>query len=408
MSPLKTPLSSRFKFGFWLGGISLAAAMCLLATSRFSESGSLAGETARLMVTSGSFSRGVTLYDALKQASLSPLLIQQIGDSLQRSINPRSFKNTDTYELVQTADAAFHHLTITRGLKQYIVSLDPSQRLALYLQEIPVHTQEEISAGSLKGSLWESMSSRGMPPELIMQFADIFAWNIDFLTEPRDGDRFALVWEKGTTPDGEVTQQKILAALYEGRALGRHLAFLHNGEYYDTDGNSIRKAFLHAPLNFRRISSGFSRRRFHPVLRYFRPHLGIDYAAPRGTPVVSVGNGTVVFRGWKRAYGNFVQIRHNGAYTTCYGHLSRFARNLRRGARVSQGQVIGYVGSTGWSTGPHLDFRVLKNGRFVNFIKLKFPSDKRIPASENEAFQELGRQRREEMEDFLKEHLAAE
>jgi murein DD-endopeptidase MepM/ murein hydrolase activator NlpD len=232
-----------------------------------------------------------------------------------------------------------------------------------------------------------------------MTFADIFAWTVDFLTEPRDGDTYALSWMEKATAKGFVAERKIQWALYDGKNTGRQLALLFNGYYYNDEGQSMRKAFLRAPLNFRRISSGFTHRRFHPILRYFRPHLGIDYAAPTGTPIVSIGSGSVIFKGWKNGYGNTVRVRHNGTYTTYYSHLSRFAKGLRTGQGVQQGHVVGYVGQTGHATGPHLDFRILRNGQPVNFIKLKLPSEKGVSTQDRPAFEALRNKYREELKD---------
>ncbi len=401
------PLPSRYKYGFWAGGLALAGLLLLLVASR--SGGSLATlsplepETPPFLVTSGSFSRGSTLYDILRSASLAPPKIQEIGDALKRLVDPRSLKASDRYEVAHSTAGDFYRLTITRGLRKYTVSALPGAAAALSVlaEDVPLTVEERSLSGRLKSSLWESLSAQEADAELIMGFADIFAWNIDFLTELREGDRYAVLWERKSTPSGEVAERKILAALYDGKYTGRKTAVLFGGEYYDPDGSSVRKAFLHAPLNFRRISSGFTHRRFHPILRYFRPHLGIDYAAPQGTPVVSVGNGTVIFKGRKGMYGNLVQVRHNGTYTTYYAHLSRFAKNIRRGSHVSQGQVIGYVGQTGHATGPHLDFRVVKNGKFVNFLKLKFPADKHVPAAQRPEFNALAQERQEQLEDLL-------
>ena len=159
-------------------------------------------------------------------------------------------------------------------------------------------------------------------------------------------------------------------------------------EYFDAEGASLRRAFLHAPLNFRRISSGFTNRRFHPILRIWRPHHGTDYAAATGTPAVAVGDGVVFARGYEGGLGNVVKVRHNGTYSTYYGHLSRFAKGVNVGTRVRQGQVIGYVGSTGLSTGPHLHFEMIKNGTSVNFLTLKVPSVGSVPAERKRAFDE--------------------
>jgi murein DD-endopeptidase MepM/ murein hydrolase activator NlpD len=395
------PLPGRYKYGFLLGGMSMAALFAVLVASPSMDAASpLAPALSPDRVVRGTFSRGLTLYDVLTGQSVSPQLAQKIADALRKAVNPRSLKATDAYEVILSPESAFQKLVLTRGLRQYVVSAAEGS-LNVETLDIPLTAQDRFAGGVLRGSLWESMRSRGMSPELIMQFSDIFAWNVDFLTEPRDGDRFALLWKDEATPEGTVVSRRIEGALYDGRGAGRHMAFLHRGDYYTEDGESVRKAFLKAPLNFRRISSGFTHRRFHPVLRYFRPHLGIDYAAPTGTPVVSIGDGTVIHKGWKGMFGNTVMVRHNATYTTLYGHFSRFPRGLRAGSRVKQGQVVGYVGSTGHSTGPHLDFRIKQNGRWVNFLKLKFPADKKIPAAERPGFDELVREKRGLLEEAL-------
>ncbi|MDP2866837.1 MAG: peptidoglycan DD-metalloendopeptidase family protein, partial [Elusimicrobiota bacterium] len=226
----------------------------------------------------------------------------------------------------------------------------------------------------LQSSLWEALSAAGAPPGVIMDFADIFAWKIDFLTEPRKGDRFALVWETRKTALGAACGARITGAAYAGAETGEARGFYHGGSYYDEKGASLRRAFLRAPLSYRRISSYFSKARFHPVLRIYRPHNGIDYAAASGTPVSAVSDGTVVFKGRKGGYGNFIELKHGGAYTSGYGHLRGFAKGLRPGARVNQGDVIGYVGMTGLATGPHLDFSLKVNGKFTDFLRFRAPA----------------------------------
>jgi murein DD-endopeptidase MepM/ murein hydrolase activator NlpD len=207
----------------------------------------------------------------------------------------------------------------------------------------------------------------------VLQFADIFAWTVDFLTECRRGDRFRLLYVQ-ETGNGATD---VLAAAYAQRDtthIGLSLPREDGGtDYYTPTGTNLRKAFLRSPLNYRRISSRFSYSRYHPILKIRRPHLGVDYAAPTGTPVVSVADGKVSFAGWKGGYGRYVKIKHTGGCYTAYGHLSRFARGVRKGARVSQGQVIGYVGSTGLSTGPHLDYRVQMQGRYVDPLRMDVP-----------------------------------
>jgi murein DD-endopeptidase MepM/ murein hydrolase activator NlpD len=233
----------------------------------------------------------------------------------------------------------------------------------------------------------------GQSGEIAMKVADILAWQVDFLTEPRPGDEVRVVWERYRRNGEFLFDGRILAVEYRGKG-NRCFAVYYDGNekyagYYDLQGQSVRKAFLKAPLSYRRISSYFSHSRFHPILRYWRPHLGIDYAAPTGTPVEAVGDGKVIFAGRNHDYGNQVQIRHNSTYVTYYGHLSRFARGIKKGVYVKQGQVIGYVGMTGLATGPHLDFRIKRNGKFVNFLKLKIPPAKSLPKRLMEEYKSL-------------------
>jgi undecaprenyl-diphosphatase len=251
---------------------------------------------------------------------------------------------------------------------------------------VPVSSITFTAQGALESSLWYAMRASSVPAGVIMEFADIFAWKIDFLTEPRKGDTFALIWEERRTALGVLCPAKILGAVYHGVETGEEYAFRYRDSYYNEKGASLRRAFLRAPLSYRRISSYFSRARFHPILRIYRPHNGIDYAAQSGTPVSAVADGTVAFAGWKGGYGKFIELHHGGTYVTGYGHLRSFAKGLRAGKKVSQSDVIGYVGMTGLATGPHLDFSIKKNGRFVNFLKLDLPPAASLKGAELESF----------------------
>ncbi|MBN1622496.1 MAG: M23 family metallopeptidase [Endomicrobiales bacterium] len=235
------------------------------------------------------------------------------------------------------------------------------------------------------------MISNEIDPEVIISFAEIFAWQIDFLTEPRVGDVYKLVWEKTVTEhDGKTIEEKIIGAQYIASGhTNTAILFEHDNNktgYYNINGDSLFKAFLKAPLQYRRISSFFSNRRFHPILKIYRPHHGIDYAAPIGTPVSAIGNGKVIFAGKKGGYGRLIRIKHSNGFESYYGHLHGYARGIKTGSYINQGQVIGYVGSSGLSTGPHLDFRMKKHGKFVNFLKLKIPPSKKIPEKEKPEF----------------------
>jgi murein DD-endopeptidase MepM/ murein hydrolase activator NlpD len=251
-----------------------------------------------------------------------------------------------------------------------------------FVEKLPIEYEKRIAhiGGVIKDNLVSALDS--LP--LALELSDIFAWDIDFTTDLRRGDTFKVVVEE-LWLDGEFKKYgNILSAEFHnnGRTYYAY-RFEYNGQadYYDSEGKSLRRAFLKAPLSYRRISSGFTKRRFHPILKVYRPHLGVDYAAPRGTPVSAVGDGTVLFAGYKRYDGKQVIIKHPGGYKTYYGHLSRIRKGIRKGVKVKQGQIIGYVGKTGLATGPHLDYRIKKNGRFINPLTLRLPRGKSIPPS---------------------------
>lgn len=245
------------------------------------------------------------------------------------------------------------------------------------IQTIPSETETAGVAGGIQGSLFEGVIDAGEKPELAMRLADIFGWDLDFYTDPRPGDTFRVVVEKKKLANGELAGYgRILAAEYvNGRRPFRAVLF-HDAAgreaYYTPEGKSLKKAFLHSPLKFAApISSHFSAHRFHPILKEYRAHPGIDYAAPAGTPVQSIGDGRVTFAGPKGGAGNLVEILHVNGYTTFYMHLSRIL--VHSGQRVEQGQRIGLVGMTGLATGPHLDFRIQRRGQYLNFERLPLP-----------------------------------
>jgi murein DD-endopeptidase MepM/ murein hydrolase activator NlpD len=226
--------------------------------------------------------------------------------------------------------------------------------------------RQRVLHGTVRGSLYRTLLTQGGTAQMADDLADIFSLEVDFRTAIRSGDKVRLLIEE--RPSGKkLLYRRILAA--EVRARQRVLQAVYYPEddaYYRPDGRSLERMFLSAPVRAARISSAFSHRRLHPVLKSYRPHLGIDYAAPAGTPVRSVGDGVVTWAGLKGGNGKMVEIRHNKTYSTYYLHLSRIANTIRVGTAVEQGQVIGYVGATGLATGPHLDFRLAKNGSFLN------------------------------------------
>ncbi len=226
---------------------------------------------------------------------------------------------------------------------------------------------------------------------LAFRLSEIFGWQIDFYAI-QDGDYFSVVFEEEYVNGEFSSTGKILSAYFSHNKKDFYgFAFnVEDGtEYYDLDGNSLRRAFLKAPLKFSRISSKFTQSRFHPVLKIYRPHTGIDYAAGIGTPVQAVGDGVILSAEYNRGAGNYVRIKHNGTYASGYMHLSRYGTGIRKGARVRQGDVIGYVGSTGLSTGPHLDFRFWINNQPANYLTLEFPSSNPIDKKYKADFDKL-------------------
>lgn len=263
--------------------------------------------------------------------------------------------------------------------------------IAAWRGEKEVITKVEHIGVEIKSSLWNAMSEAGCDYSLILELSDIYAWTIDFFgIQP--GDSCKVIFEEryiagDTVPFGI---GNVMASYFKNKGDGKYaFSFEQDGkkEYFDENGDNLRKAFLKAPLNYRRISSTFSEARLHPVHKIVRPHHGVDYAAPSGTPVQSIGDGTVIAKGWDtKGGGNYLKIKHNSTYTTTYMHLKGFAKGITQGSKVKQGQTIGYVGMTGTATGPHLDFRLQKNGTYIDPLKFKSPSAEPVKKENMEAF----------------------
>ncbi len=280
------------------------------------------------------------------------------NDSVQRALYFVYEISSAEYVLYHLSDSAF----ALRGYKKITMKIDSV-------------------IGVIESSLWNSMVDQEADPNLANELSEIYAWTIDFFGL-RKGDTYKAIYEQYFVEDKYIGLGKIIAANFYH--LGEdHYAFYFEqnnaGDYFDEEGNSLQRTFLKAPLRFTRISSGFSHSRMHPVLKIRRPHHGVDYAAPTGTPVYTVGDGVVIKKGYqKRGGGNYVKIKHNGTYSTTYMHLSGYAKGINVGKKVKQGDLIGYVGSTGLATGPHLDFRFYRNGKAVNPLKVESPPSKPI------------------------------
>lgn len=273
---------------------------------------------------------------------------------------------------------------------EYIIfDLGDSLNVKKFEKEIEI--QEKSISGVINSSLYESMIEGGASPQLANALSEIFAWQVDFFRVQKE-DKFKVIYEEKSIEGEAVGIGKILGAYFEHFNTPFYAIPFDQGagaEFFDENGGSLRKAFLKAPLNYTRISSRYSLKRFHPVQKRFKAHLGTDYAAPPGTPIMSVGDGQVVEARYSKFNGRFVKVKHNGVYTTQYLHMSKIAKGVRAGTRVKQGQVIGYVGSTGLATGPHLCFRFWKNGKQVDALKVKIPPSHPVKKELIENFSEV-------------------
>ena len=297
------------------------------------------------------------LQAALFRTSLDRSLAIHIIDKLKISEFPfRCCHPTDSVYIVRL-DGKFSKFCYTKSPKEkYVVEKD-SQELICYMHFPYIERHMVLVRGKINSSLYETMLNMNETPELVYNFADIFAWEIDFTTETQNGDSFEILVEKEI---GDYT------GIYFENPEGYD-------DFYNLKGESLRKSLLKSPLRYSRISSYFSRRRFHPILRIWRPHHGLDYVAPIGTPVSSIGNGKVTYAGWKGGYGNLVEIKHPNNYRTRYGHLSKIAPGIKAGKYVKMGDLIGYSGKTGLCTGPHLHFEFHVNNVPVNPLRIKLP-----------------------------------
>ena len=270
--------------------------------------------------------------------------------------------------------------------EEYVVfKLDDAD---VYKEAKPVEIRKREVGGTITSSLYVNMVQQGVGPDLIDQFADLYGWTVDF-QRLQKGDKFKVVFNEKWVDGNVVGVEGIQTAYFEHLGEPYHaIPFEQNGEvnFFDQEGNSLKKAFLRDPLKFTRISSRYNLNRFHPVQKRYKAHLGTDYAAPTGTEIRSVGDGTVVEAGYSRGNGNYVKIKHNGTYSTQYLHMSKIGKGMSKGSRVRQGQVIGYVGSTGLATGPHLCFRFWKHGKQVDWLKEKIPPSEPILAENRMAF----------------------
>jgi murein DD-endopeptidase MepM/ murein hydrolase activator NlpD len=348
-------------------------------------------------VVHGRIRAGDSLVTALGRHGISASTGSQIAAALRPLFDFRNARPGDHYHVARDAEDRvidFRYINYAEEVlelhwngDEYIAQIEPTEYF----------TRRSRIAGVVDTSLYQAVESLGEKPHLATTFAQLFAWETDINGRAHPGDVFQAIYERRyrLEVDGAETYLgpgRILAARYIGDTSEHTAVYFapeeeRPGGYYRPDGTSLEREFLANPVELGRIASSWSAARFHPILKITRPHHGIDYAAPAGTPVWAAARGTVAYRGWSQGFGNLVKIRHDNGYLTYYGHLSAFAKDMKVGKRLQQKDVIGYVGSTGLATGPHVCFRVRKDGHYVNPLTLDAPAAAEVPKSDRVAFQ---------------------
>ncbi len=337
----------------------------------------------------------------LSEQGLSGQEIDQLAKGTREIFDARNIRSGKSYTFLKNRETGkAEYLIYTPGVYNYLV-YDLQQLTAEFVQR-PIEKKIETASGIISSSLWDAMVGNGYNYDLASRMEDALAWSIDF-HHIQKGDRFKLIYEQEYIKGEKVGVGNILGAYYKTGASEFHAIYFENdihGGYYDLEGRSMEKAFLKSPVKYSRISSRFGRR-YHPILKRRKAHLGTDYAAPYGTPIFAVADGLVTKASRTRNNGNYVKIKHDKTYTTQYLHMQKFGPGIKSGIHVKQGQTIGYVGSTGMATGPHVCFRFWKNGRQVNHLKENLPPPEPMPSEDIPAFEVVRDKIAKQLDDII-------
>jgi murein DD-endopeptidase MepM/ murein hydrolase activator NlpD len=338
----------------------------------------------------GHIKKNMTLGDVLTAYNLPQEMVQQLVAVTKPIYNLKKLIVGNRFELEKLPDGTLKMFTYAVDLEKYVEVSLTDQGYKAEMKPFEYDARRELIAGTIRSSLFQTLNEMNEDDDLALELAEVFSYDIDFNTELQPGDHFKVAVEKQHREGEFVKYGKILAAEFSNKgkvySAFRFADSEGRSEFYDVAGRALKRDLLKSPLKFSRVSSKFSRRRFHPVLGVFRPHLGVDYSAPTGTPIYAAGSGRVAVAGWKNGFGKFIQIQHGSEFSTMYGHLSKFAAAIRAGEKVQQGQLIGYVGATGLATGPHLDYRITRKGVFVNPLGVKFQPSVPLKAEYRQAF----------------------
>jgi murein DD-endopeptidase MepM/ murein hydrolase activator NlpD len=364
----------------------------LASAPRFSERISLPTEaTARLdqarVPVEAKLQRGETVTEVFEKLGLRGAEAREATNALAEHVELRALKAGNQYAAFFNPDASLASFELTLAGSGRVEMHRAANGWTTDWQAFERRTEVRALRGTLDGPLESSIRQAGGPNVLAYRMADILQWDLDFSRDLQKGDQFEVLYEEELLEGKPHDVGRVLAVVYENDGR-RHEAYRYgeSGVFYDGEGRPLKKMFLRSPLRYSRVTSNFTQRRFHPVLKIYRPHYGVDYGAPVGTPVEVTANGVVVSAGWDRGGGNVVKVRHAGGYVTAYLHLSRFAQGIRPGTRVRQGDVIAFTGQTGLASGPHLDYRVQYNGTWIDPLSLKGVRDGPIPSSQLASF----------------------
>lgn len=328
-----------------------------------------------LKIESAKVKRNENLSDILSKHQVEYINILSLAEKSKDVFDVRKIRRGNQYHLLKSTDSTqkLEYMIYEKNRVDYVV-FQFMDSIQVWEGKKEVRRVLDTVSGVVESSLWIALNEKNINPQLALELSDIYSWTIDFFGIQK-GDAFKVYFEHLIVDEDTIGIGQIHASNFRHYDVDYQAYYFVQdslGEYFDEKGNSLRKTFLKAPLRYSRISSGFSNARYHPILKRYRPHHGVDYAAPSGTPVYTIGDGTVIKKGYqKNGGGNYVKVKHNANYTTVYMHLRGFAKGIYVGKRLKQGDLIGYVGSTGLSTGPHLDFRVYRNGVAINPLKMK-------------------------------------
>lgn len=356
-----------------------------------------------------------TLLGLMLRSGVESAAAYQAIDSLRDVFDPRQLRRGQKIALVfgpagwgrEEAERPLVEIALKPRIEEEIAVRRADDGFAAERVVLPLTKRIEYAAGYVTSSLYEAAQEAELPLRVLYEMANAYGYDVDFQRDLREGDMFEVLYERFELEDGSPARNgDILAARMH--LSGQTIAvYRFEGEFYKRDGRAVRKALMRTPINGARLTSKFGMRR-HPILGYSRMHRGVDFAAPSGTPIMAAGNGVVVYAGRRGGYGNYVKIRHNDTYETAYAHLSRYAKGIRKGQRVRQGEIIAYVGSTGQSTGPHLHFEVHKKGSQINPLALKSLQSDRLKGEKLATFKALVARRDRAMDGFTGSGMIAE